>query len=100
MDFYYPNRTNDFWFMMGLIFAGDRFALYDKETKLFNLDAIKSLLTEKGIALNDTGLVIRRLKETPPTNFSRSWSRFTLASFWIRCLYAGLLPQPAKKLPE
>lgn len=69
MDFYYPNRTNDFWFMMGLIFAGDRFALYDKETKLFNLDAIKSLLTEKGIALNDTGLVIRRLKGNASDKF-------------------------------
>lgn len=69
MDFYYPNRTNDFWFMMGLIFAGDRFALYDKESKLFNLDAIKSLLTEKGIALNDTGLVIRRLKGNASDKF-------------------------------
>lgn len=69
MDFYYPNRTNDFWFMMELIFAGDRFALYDKETKLFNLDAIKSLLTEKGIALNDTGLVIRRLKGNASDKF-------------------------------
>ena len=69
MDFYYPNRTNDFWFMMGLIFAGDRFTLYDKESKLFNLDAIKSLLTEKGIALNDTGLIIRRLKGNASDKF-------------------------------
>ncbi|MDE6086436.1 MAG: uracil-DNA glycosylase family protein, partial [Muribaculaceae bacterium] len=29
MDFYYPNRTNDFWFMMGLIFMDDKDALYD-----------------------------------------------------------------------
>lgn len=61
MDFYYPNRTNDFWFMMGLIFLGDRYALYDRETRLFDLEAIKRLLTEKGIALNDTGRKVRRL---------------------------------------
>ncbi len=48
MDFYYPNRTNDFWPMMGLIFLGDRYALYDRDTRSFRLDAIKHLLTEKG----------------------------------------------------
>ncbi len=62
MDFYYPNRTNDFWFMMGLLFYGDKYALYDTEAKQFRLDKIKSLLSEKGIALNDTGRAVRRLK--------------------------------------
>ena len=61
MDFYYPNRTNDFWFMMGLIFLGDRYALYDRGTRLFDVDAIKRLLTANGIALNDTGRKVRRL---------------------------------------
>ena len=62
MEFYYPNRTNDFWFMMGHIFLGDRYALYDRQTKLFDLEAIKSLMTEKHIALNDTARKVRRLK--------------------------------------
>lgn len=61
MDFYYPNRTNDFWFMMGLIFLGDRYALYDRDKRLFHLDAIKQLLNDTGIALNDTGRKVRRL---------------------------------------
>ena len=61
MNFYYPNRTNDFWFMMGLIFFGDKDALYDRDNKEFRLDKIKGLLDEKGIALNDTGFRIRRL---------------------------------------
>lgn len=69
MDFYYPNRTNDFWFMMGLIFMGDRYALYDRGTKLFNLDAIKQLLNEKGIAMNDTGYKVRRLKGNASDKF-------------------------------
>ena len=62
MEFYYPNRTNDFWFMIGHIFLGDRYALYDRQTKLFDLEAIKSLMTEKHIALNDTARKVRRLK--------------------------------------
>lgn len=62
MDFYYPNRTNDFWFMMGLIFYGDKDALYDRAARSFRLDMIKALLSEKGIALNDTARKVRRLK--------------------------------------
>jgi G:T/U-mismatch repair DNA glycosylase len=61
MDFYYPNRTNDFWYMMGLIFGGDRTVLLREGSKDFDLDRIKCLLDEKGIALSDTGRRIRRL---------------------------------------
>lgn len=62
MDFYYPNRTNDFWYMAGLLFFGDRFALVEPAAKAFDLDAIRRLLDEKGIALHDTCHRIRRLK--------------------------------------
>ena len=54
MDFYYPNRTNDFWYMAGLIFFGDRRALLIPGTKDFDLPRIKRLLRDKGIALSDT----------------------------------------------
>ena len=69
MDFYYPNRTNDFWFMMGLIFMGDKDALYDRASKTFRLEQIKELLNDKGIALNDTGRQIRRLKNNASDKF-------------------------------
>lgn len=62
MDFYYPNPTNDFWPMMGLIFKGDRRALFEKDSRSYDLDAIKRLLIDRGIALNDTGRRIRRLR--------------------------------------
>lgn len=63
MDFYYPNRTNDFWKIMGLLFCGDADALYLRERKSFDLDAIKALLDERHIALNDTGRAVRRLRD-------------------------------------
>lgn len=69
MDFYYPNRTNDFWPMMGLIFFGDRNALLEPDGKRFDLGAIKRLLTAKGIALNDTGRTVRRLKGNASDKF-------------------------------
>lgn len=69
MDFYYPNRTNDFWYMMGLIFMGDRMALVDKDAKSFKLDEIKTLLCKYGIAMNDTGRKIRRLQNNASDKF-------------------------------
>lgn len=69
MNFYYPNRTNDFWYMMGLIFMGDKTALLKPGTKDFDIDAIKNLLDVKGIALNDTGRKVRRLKGNASDKF-------------------------------
>lgn len=62
MDFYYPNPINDFWRIIGLIFFNDKDSLYNRELKTFDLERIKTLLTEKGIAMNDTAREVRRLK--------------------------------------
>lgn len=62
MDFYYPNPTNDFWRIMGLLFKGDKDALYDAGMRRFDLNAIKALMTERHIALNDTAREVRRLR--------------------------------------
>lgn len=69
MDFYYPNRTNDFWFIMGLLFFGDKDALYNRPEKEFRVEKIKNLLMEKGIALNDTARKVRRLKNNASDKF-------------------------------
>lgn len=69
MDFYYPNRTNDFWPMMGLIFFNDRDALIDREHKTFRLERIKELLEREGIAMSDTGYRVRRLKNNASDKF-------------------------------
>lgn len=68
MDFYYPNRTNDFWYMMGLLFFGNRDALLT-DGRRFDLARIKDLLNRCGIALNDTGREIRRLKGNASDKF-------------------------------
>lgn len=61
MDFYYPNRTNMMWEIFGLVFFGDSQRLVDAPAKSFRLTDIKSLLTERGIALYDTASAVRRL---------------------------------------
>ncbi|MCM1153053.1 MAG: uracil-DNA glycosylase family protein [Muribaculum sp.] len=62
MDFYYPNRTNDFWRIMAYIFLGDKEALVDEAHKSYYLDRIKGLMESNHIALSDTAYKIRRLK--------------------------------------
>ena len=62
MDFFYPNPTNDFWRIMGLLYFGDKEALYDRAAKRFRLDDVRHLVGSHGIAMGDTGYKIRRLK--------------------------------------
>ncbi len=69
MDFYYPNPTNDFWKIMGLIFLGNPDALRDSSGRKYDVDAVKTLMTEKHIALNDTARRVRRLKGNASDKF-------------------------------
>lgn len=62
MNFYYPNFINDMWRIFGLIYFGDKERLVDKENKTFRLEEIKKLLTEKKIAMSDTGKGVVREK--------------------------------------
>lgn len=69
MPFYYPNKINDFWRVMGIIFMDDRDALWDSAAKRFDLEAIKRLLGREGIALWDTGMAVRRLRDNASDKF-------------------------------
>ena len=69
MNFYYPNPTNDFWRIMGVIFYGDPLALYDSDRKEFDLVEIKVLLHREGIAMSDTGHKVRRLRDNASDKF-------------------------------
>lgn len=69
MDFYYPNRTNDFWKIIGLIFHDSPDALLIPGTKDYDLSKIKATLTEHHIAMNDTVYKARRLKGNASDKF-------------------------------
>ena len=64
MDFYYPNATNDFWRIIGLLFEHDAAALYDSKTRAYDLPRIRAILDTHGIALSDTVLQARRTRGT------------------------------------
>ncbi len=62
MNFYYPNPINDYWRICGLLFLGDKDALYDAERKCFREEECRSLMARHHIAMNDTAREVRRLK--------------------------------------
>ena len=69
MPFFYPNKINDFWRVMGIIFYDNRDALWDAGQKRFDLKAIQSFLNREKIALWDTAMAVRRLKDNASDKF-------------------------------
>lgn len=64
MAWYYPNFSNDMWRIFGLYFFGDRLYFVDEENKTYRLEAIQKFCSERGIAIFDTCLRIRRTQGT------------------------------------
>ena len=69
MEFYFPNRINDMWRLMGLIFYGDKNHFWIEAEKRFDLPKLKAFLTEKKIAMYDTATRVRRLKDNASDKF-------------------------------
>ena len=69
MDFFYPNKINDMWRIMGVIFYDNKDRFWDNNEKKFILNDIKTFLNEIGLALYDTGYMIRRLKDNASDKF-------------------------------
>ena len=69
MKFFYPNKINDMWRIMGLLFYEDKNKFWNEGQKCFLLREIKLFLNKYGIALYDTGYKIRRLKDNASDKF-------------------------------
>ena len=64
MRFYYPNFMNDMWRIFGLCYFNDKNHFVIEGEKRFDLDRIKAFLMREGIAMYDTAVRVRRLKNT------------------------------------
>lgn len=69
MEFYYPNRINDFWRVIGKVFFDNPMRFIDSSKGEFRLDDIRNFLTERGIALSDTGAQVQRLRDNASDKF-------------------------------
>ena len=69
MPFYYPNWTNDFWRVMGLLFYDEREWFSVPGEKRFDIDKVQAFCREQGLALYDTACEVRRLKDNASDKF-------------------------------
>lgn len=69
MDFYYPNLNNDMWRIFGLLYFEDKNWFLNETKRAFCRERIIEFLENKGIALFDTGLRIRRLQDNASDKF-------------------------------
>ncbi len=100
MEFYYPNRQNDFWKIMGDIFFGDTAYFILKEEKAFNLPLITSVMTEKGIALYDTALEVKRLKGNASDNFLQIVTPSDIAALLKKTPHCNTIAVTGEKAAE
>ena len=69
MEFFYPNWINDYWRILGIVFFGEKDYFVVRGEKRFDLGRIRDFCTEKGIALFDTAVAVRRLKDNASDKF-------------------------------
>lgn len=69
MNFYYPNFQNDMWRIFGLVFFEDKDYFLEDDLKSFDVNLIKSTLTNKGIGIADMGHEVIRLKNNASDKF-------------------------------
>lgn len=62
MEFYYPNFQNDMWRIFGLVFFEDKDYFLTEDAVSFDVELLKSSLTDKGIGVGDTAEEVIRLK--------------------------------------
>lgn len=100
MQFFYPNATNDFWKIFGLVFMGDPGALYDSAERRFRVDAIKALLTERRIGLAATALSVRRLQGNASDKHLEIVERVDLSALLTAHPTVGTLATTGEKAAE
>lgn len=69
LEFFYPNRINDMWRILGLIFFGDKHHFECVAEKRFDRERIVAFCTRLGLALYDTASEVRRLKDNASDAF-------------------------------
>lgn len=71
MPFYYPNKINDMWRVMGLVFFGNKDYFTADGGKGFRLEAIKCFLKAAGIAMYDTARSVVRERDNASDKYLR-----------------------------
>ena len=85
MAFFYPNRNNDMWRIMGLVMHHDRDYYWNDCGNKFDEARIKAMLDRLGIALWDTAMRVRRLKDNASDKYLEIVEPIDLAALFDAC---------------
>ena len=85
MEFFYPNKINDMWRIMGLLFFSDRDHFWNAEERRFMIEPIKRFLDSRRIAMYDTARRVRRLKDNASDKFLDIVQTIDLCHFFYTC---------------
>ena len=69
MNFYYPNRQNDMWRILGLVFFQEKDHFISEDGKSFCESRIRKFCSERGIALSDTASAVIRHRDNASDKF-------------------------------
>lgn len=69
MEFFYPNRQNDMWRVMGLLFADDKTHFEEPSGRGFDRERIVDFCNDIGLAIYDAATEVRRLKDNASDQF-------------------------------
>lgn len=81
MDFFYPNMQNDMWRIFGIIFFENKEYFITNEK--YDADRIMDFCENKGIALYDSAISIRRLNNNASDNFLEVVDKVDLSALLI-----------------
>ena len=98
MDFFYPNILNDMWRIFGYVFFNDAEHFIADGGKSFREAEIRSFLEKKKIALWDTVMEARRLKENASDKFLEAVSPIDIEAVLKRlpsCLAIAVMGKKA-----
>ncbi len=82
MEFFYPNFQNDMWRIMGLVFFNDKEHFIAGNR--FDYNKIVSFCQDKGIAIFDMAITVKRLKNNASDAFLEILEKTDLRSLLIK----------------
>lgn len=69
MEFFYPNWINDMWRIIGLVFFNDKEHFVIPQQRRFDKEKCMEFAASAGIAMYDTAVEVRRLKDNASDKF-------------------------------
>lgn len=100
MDFFYPNRINDFWRIMGLVLHNKYDYFINSESNNFDKSKIIEEVSKYGIGLGDVAQQVRRLKDNASDKYLEIITHIDLISILQNTPTCNIIVSTGQKAAE